>query len=584
MKRWNGLNENLKEVMDYANGVCDGSIVANEYRIKACQRFLDDLQDERWDFITSDAEFVIGIIELTICHEKGQLLDGTELRGTPFFLMPFHKFIVYNLVGFKMAGTKINRFTECLIFIPRKNVKTTFAGALAYALGLLWRRSGSSIYIVAADSKQAMQTFNFLEYNIKRMKEDAKDHGGAFHIIDNNNEHSIEAAIGTGFFRLDALAANPDAQDSFNCNLAIADEIHAFKKPKQYNLFKEAMKAYSNKLMIGISTAGDDPNSFLAQKVTYCKKILDKEVENDRYFIFICEADYSVDENGAKFLDFTNPRIQEMANPAYGQSIRPDELMEGAMEALNDPQQRKDYFAKSLNVFTDAIDTYFDMMQVTSSDEKYNWTLEELAKLPIKWYGGADLSKMHDLTGATIYGTYKDVDITISHAFIPRAIAHKKADEDNIPVFWWEEMGWLTMCNGAVVEYEDVVKWFIHMKKMGFKLKWTGYDRKYAREFVMKMKKAGFKMRDQSQRPFEKTEAFREIERKVIKQQFYYLHNKAFEYCISNVKAIEDSDEFVRFQKVMPTQRIDLFDATVIACKQKLIANEKSANAAAFLE
>lgn len=105
------------------------------------------------------------------------------------------------------------------------------------------------------------------------------------------------------------------------------------------------------------------------------------------------------------------------------------------------------------------------MMQVTSSDEKYNWTLEELAKLPIKWYGGADLSKMHDLTGATIYGTYKDVDITISHAFIPRAIAHKKADEDNIPVFWWEEQGWLTMCNSNVIEYEDIVKWFIHMKK-----------------------------------------------------------------------------------------------------------------------
>lgn len=578
------MNANLKEVMDYANGICDGSIVANEYRIKACQRFLDDLKSEKWDFTTSDAEFVIGIIELTICHEKGQLLDGTELRGTPFFLMPFHKFIVYNLVGFKMAGTKINRFTECLIFIPRKNVKTTFAGALAYALGLLWRKSGSSIYIVAADSKQAMQTFNFIGYNIKRMKEDAKDHGGAFRIIDNNNEHSIEATIGTGLFRLDALAANPDAQDSFNCNLAIADEIHAFKKPKQYNLFKEAMKAYSNKLMIGISTAGDDPNSFLAQKVTYCKKILDKEVQNDRYFIFICEADYSVDENGAKFLDFTNPRIQEMANPAYGQSIRPDELMEGAMEALNDPQQRKDYFAKSLNVFTDAIDTYFDMMQVKSSDEKYNWTLEELAKLPIKWYGGADLSKMHDLTGACLYGEYKNVAITITHAFIPRAIAHQKADEDNIPVFWWEEMDWLTMCNSAVVEYEDVVKWYINIKKMGFRIQWIGYDRRYAREYVMKMRKAGFKMKDQLQRYVEKTEAFREVERKIIKQQFYYLHNKAFEYCIRNVKAIEDSDEFVRFQKVMPTQRIDLFDATVIGCKQKLIANEKSANASAFLD
>ena len=570
--------------MDYANGVCDGSIVANEYRIKACQRFLDDLHDERWDFTTSDAEFVIGIIELTICHQQGESLDGTTLRGTPFLLMSFHKFIIYNLVGFKLAKTCINRFTECLIFIPRKNVKTTFAGALAYALGLLWRNSGSKIYIVAAAMKQTMETFGFIEYNIRRMKEDDNDHEGAFHIIDNNNEHSIDAMIGSGLFHLDALAANPDAQDSFNCNLAIADEIHAFKKPKQYNLFKEAMKAYTNKLMIGISTAGDDPNSFLAQKVTYCKKILDKEVQNDRYFIFICEADYSVDENGAKFLDFTNPRIQEMANPAYGKSIRPDELMEGAMEALNDPQQRKDYFSKSLNVFTDSIDTYFDMMQVTSSDEKYSWTMEELAKLPIKWYGGADLSKMHDLTGACLSGEYKDVAITITHAFIPRAIAHQKADEDNIPVFWWEEMGWLTMCNSAVVEYEDVVKWYISIKKMGFRIQWVGYDRRYAREYVMKMRKAGFKMRDQLQRYVEKTEAFREIERKIIKQQFYYLHNKALEYCIGNVKAIEDSDDFVRFQKVMPTQRIDLFDATVIGCKQKLIANEKSANASAFLD
>ena len=74
------------------------------------------------------------------------------------------------------------------------------------------------------------------------------------------------------------------------------------------------------------------------------------------------------------------------------------------------------------------------------------------------------------------------------------------------------------MCNGAVVEYEDVVKWFIHMKKMGFKLKWTGYDRKYAREFVMKMKKAGFKMRDQSQRPLKRQKPSVRSSETVIKQ------------------------------------------------------------------
>ena len=35
-----------------------------------------------------------------------------------------------------------------------------------------------------------------------------------------------------------------------------------------------------------------------------------------------------------------------------------------------------------------------------------------------------------------------------------------------------------------------------------------------------------------------------EVEKKLKKKSFYYVHNKAFEYCLQNVKAIEDSDEF----------------------------------------
>lgn len=569
--------------MQYAQDIVSGKILANEYRVKGCQRFLDDLKNPDYDFQPKDAEFVISIIENTICHQQGEKRDGTPLRGEPFLLLPFHKFIVYNLLGFKLKGTNINRFHEALIFIPRKNIKTSFAAGLSYALGLLYRKSGSKIYVVAAALKQTLETFDFLKYNIRNMCED-DEHGGHFHIMDNNNEHSITSeSIGGGMFNLTALAANPDVQDSFNCNIAIADEIHAFKKPKQYNLFKEAMKAYTNKLMIGISTAGDDPNSFLAQRVTYCKKVLDKQIEDEQYFIFICEADPVVDENGKESIDYLDPITHEKANPAYGASIRPEDLMNDARQAMNDPQQRKDFFAKGLNVFTSLISTYFDMQDVTSSDSQYHWTLEELAKLPIKWYGGADLSKMNDLTGAALHGRYQDVDICISHGFIPVMAAHKKADEDNIPFFWWEEQGWLTMCNGDVILYEDVVKWFLMMKKLGFSIRWVGYDRRYSREFILKMKRAGFKIRDQSQRYVEKTEAFREIEKKIIARKFYYMGNKAYEYCIGNVKAIEDSDDFVRFEKVQPTYRIDLFDADVVATKQMMIDIEKAQKAQEWL-
>ena len=69
---------------------------------------------------------------------------------------------------------------------------------------------------------------------------------------------------------------------------------------------------------------------------------------------------------------------------------------------------------------------YFNIDEFRRSDAQYNWTLDELAKLPIDWYGGADLSKLHDLTASALYGTYKDVDIIITHAFFPVVAAHAR--------------------------------------------------------------------------------------------------------------------------------------------------------------
>ena len=84
-----------------------------------------------------------------------------------------------------------------------------------------------------------------------------------------------------------------------------------------------------------------------------------------------------------------------------------DELLDDARQAMNEPQLRSEYLNKTLNVFTNSMRAYFDIQEFRSSDKKYSWTLEELAKLPITWYGGADLSKLHDLTAAALYGTYK---------------------------------------------------------------------------------------------------------------------------------------------------------------------------------
>lgn len=571
-------NKNWTEALEYANSIREGRKAACEYLKKGVDRFFRDLENPDYEIDHKGPEFVIGIIEKTICHQQGERIDGTPLRGSPFLLEPFHKFIVYNLLGFKLKGTDIVRFHEALIYIPRKNIKTSFAAALAWALSLWYRRSGAKTYITSAALMQSLESFNFLSYNINRMGENQKD-GGHVHIIDNNNMHSMDAKLEDGSFSIRALAANPDTQDSLNCNIAIVDEIHAFKKPKQYNLFKEAMKAYTNKLLIGISTAGDDEQGFLGQRLIYCRKVLDQIVKDEQYFIFICCAD--PDEHGN--IDYTNPLVHEMANPAYGVTIRPAEIMNDALQAQNDPQQRKDFFAKSLNVFTNALKAWFDIQEFKKSDKKYNWTLQELAKLPVQWFGGADLSRMYDLTAAALYGCYQGVDIVITHGFFPVTQAARKADEDNIPLFGWQDDGWLTICNSPTVNISDIVNWFVSMRAMGFKIKQVGHDRKFAgEEYFPEMKKAGFNIVDAPQYYYVKSQGFRHIEKAAKDGKLYYLHSEAYEYCVSNVRAVEKTDDAVQYEKVQPEHRIDLFDASVFACMRMCEAQAKSKKAAAW--
>lgn len=602
----------FEEAWRYARDTWDDHGIEELQRL-GCRRFLDDLESGRWDFRPALPEFVIEMQTGLFAFSQGERLNGQPLRGQPFELMPWHLYCDYAICGFYEPGTELRRFTEADIFSPRKTVKTVWGSSLIDSLAFWYRLSGAKCKTVAGSLKQGMESFEWNVYNFRRLGLVADNNPpGKLRLLNSSLGHSIEGELWGGYIDLETLAFKPELFDSFNASFVHLDELELYKNAIPYTRLRDGMKAYSNKLLLCTFTAGDDGNGFAASHRDYMERILRGTVTGaaaDRTFIFLAQAPMEPDGS----IDYLNPAVHRACNPAYGITIRPADMIAAAEQAAHNPATRKEFFTRSLNRFVGSFKAWFDIEEFRRSDERYHWTQAELAGLVKSWFGGADLSKLHDLTAACLAGEIpqriaaewvqkwqaqraaagqepdgwappEDVLVLIPHAWFPRPAAAEKADRDQIPLFGWQDDGWLDMPELPSMDPAEPVKQFLAWRTAGFQIRRVGHDRKFARPYFTAMRKAGFRIQDQPQLYMQKSEGFRYIEHKAKVGCLFYLHAEPFEYCVQNVRAVEKVDDAVQYEKINDNTRIDIFDASVFATVRLLIDTDRSTAGAGWFE
>jgi phage terminase large subunit-like protein len=151
--------------------------------------------------------------------------------------------------------------------------------------------------------------------------------------------------------------------------------------------------------------------------------------------------------------------------------------------------------------------------------------------------------------------------------FLPRENLEKKIKEDKIPYDVWAEQGWLTLCEGDQVKYEDVTKWFVKMQKeYGIYTIYYGYDRALTDYWQTDMEDHGFTGGEPiAQGAYTLSTPMKDIGADIMAKRYIHNNNPVTRWCFCNTAKVSDANDNWRPDKKKSRQRIDGTLATLNA-------------------
>ncbi len=526
----------------YARRIAAGEVLASKWTRLACERHLRDLETagSRWTFDRAKADAVCRFCEL-VPHEKG------VLQGQPLKLEDWQCFCVANMFGWVDRHTRLRKYTEAFILVPRGNGKSPLIARLGLWLAFFDGEGGAEVYCGAKTEKQAWEVFRPAKAIVEMVP--ALRHKFGIEVAAKALTQPRTRSRFLPVVRRPGDGASPYG--------ALIDEMHEHLDSELYDAFKTGAVKRQQSLVCIISTAGSSIEGPCYDKQRDVEKVLGGILENERLFGIIYQADPEI--------DWTTREALVMANPNFGISIVEETLLNDQREAAQNPSKQNIFRCKHLNQW---MQSTVGWMNMAAWAKCADGELRAEAFAGDACWLGSDLASKLDLS-ATVTLFRRDLDGAKPHyyAFCRTYLPEDRVDApENQHYQRWRAQGHLTATFGSSIDYS-----VIEADTIGdigkFQARELAYDARYADQYAQRVSEAtGVERVVIPPSPAELSPAMKELEAAVYDGRFHHDGNPVLTWCMSNVMTRETAaGNYTMPDKQRPDNKIDAAIALFIA-------------------
>ncbi len=460
-------------LQEFKQDIADGKYVLGQWMQLNIQYVEKCLSEGKCLYDPLKAEKKIRFIETQCRYVEG--------RSGPFLLESWQKYIVACIFGL-VDEDGFRHFTEIVLIIGRKQGKSTFAAALEMTIAYTEPELGMQLYNLAPKLQQANiiydQTLLMIAKN-KTASKLGKKRRSDFYIAKTNT-------------KISPLAFNSKKSDGFNPYFACVDEFAAWEGVKAVDMWNVMLSAQGGRhdpINLACSTANFIDGGLYDELFPRCTSVLlgTSEEENLLPFLFMIDDIQKWDD------------VQELkkALPNLGVSFFEKNLQKEIRKAHASPSYKNEFICKYCNIKMNTVAAWIpqEAIRLSQGDVIKPEDFQRMACV-----GGVDLSQTTDLTSACVVINFEGVNYVYSHFWIPAGRLKDLTERDNVDYSAMVSHGFLSLSGDKFVDYKDVTKWFVDLRKE-YKLNILviGYDRYSSTYFVDEMKQQGFLMDDVNQ-------------------------------------------------------------------------------------